>query len=290
MKNRLIVFMSTLMATTLLLSCSNDDNDTSNPADSQSSNDIVAEDKYQDVKSATREINAVVKNAMPNPSSAGRIAKNLSNDECFTITSEETDTEEVTNIIDYGDECTSPNGKPISGKILISAKIKQDSEDLTFDITYTLENFSFNGITVSGSAVATFSFGNFTTGEGQRFVTNSDYVFTWDDGLKVTSTDKTTIENVNGQEDTYYSLVTMNSESNFSTGEVLISKTTSPLKLESECEYVVSGVIVTSENGTTSNTLDYGDGTCDKIATQTDGDGNTTTIDLDEQLEENFSV
>ncbi len=282
--------MSILMATTLLLSCSNDDNDTSNVTDTPSSNDIVVADKYQDVKSANREINIAVKNAMSNSSNAGRNAKNISND-CVVLTSEMTDTG-ATATIDYGDGCTSPDGKAVSGKILITYKIKEGSQDLALDITYTLENFSFNDITVSGSSVATFTLGDFTTGDGQNFITNSNYEFTWDDGLKVTSTNKTSIENVIDQQNTntFYSLVTINSEANFSTGDVLISKTTSPLRVESDCKYVVSGVIVTSENGTTSNTLDYGDGTCDAIATQTDGDDKTTTIDLDVQLEENFTI
>ncbi len=290
MKNKLIVFTSALMATILISSCSNDDNDTNNGTDTPSSSDIVVAEKYKDIKSANREISAVVKDAMSNSSNAGRSAKNMSND-CTKLTSEMTDTGAIATI-DYGSGCTSPDGKAISGKIIITYKINEESTDLALDITYSLENFAFNGITVSGNSIATFSLGDLTTGAGQDFVTNSNYVFTWEDGLKVTSTDKTSIKNVIDQQNanTFHSLVTLNSEASFSTGDVLISKTTSPLKVQSDCKYVVSGILVTSENGTTSNTLDYGDGTCDNIATQTDSDGNTTTIDLDVQLEENFVI
>ncbi|MEW7279468.1 hypothetical protein ABW636_12815 [Aquimarina sp. 2201CG1-2-11] len=292
MKNRLIVFMSTLMATTLLLSCSNDD-DSSKQTDTSSS-EVVAEGKYQDVKSATGEINAVVKKAISNSLNTGRSAKNISND-CVTVIKEITDTKtKVT--IDYGDGCKSPDGKPISGKIMLSYTTKNGSEgNKNLDITYTLENFSFNDITVSGSSTATSTLRSFD--EIIKFDTDSSYVFTWDDGLEATSTNKVSAEQVIDETIIidfntilyyYANSVTINSKTNFSTGDVLTSKTTTPLRIPDRCKFAVSGGIETFENGTLSKHLDYGNGTCDTIAIVKDKEGNETTIDLEVEVAENY--
>lgn len=274
MKNRIIAFASILVATAFLFSCSSDDDNTN------ATDPVTVSTKYKDVRSANREINAVVQGAMNTSSNANRSVKNSSND-CTTLTSELTETG-GTATITFGENCTSPDGKAISGKILISYKMKEASGELAFDITYTLEDFSFNGITVSGSSVATFEI------LSQKFVTNSDFIFKWEDGLTVTSKNTTSVEIViNEETKESYTLVNTVTTAEFNSGELYTSKTTTPMKVENDCKYVVSGVLETNENGSTT-TLNYGDGTCDNVATKTDSNGNVTTIDLD--VEENFTL
>jgi hypothetical protein len=277
MKNRIIAFASIFVMTTFLFSCSTDDDSgkeiPSNP------DQVAVSAKYKNVRSANREINSAVQSIMNNPS-ANRRLKNGSND-CTSFTSESTDTGE-TAIITFGENCTSPDGKPISGKILLSYTIKEDSEVIIYDISYILENFSFNGITVTGSSVATFNILN------KKFVTVSDYKFTWEDGLSVNSKNTTSVEIImNETPAEVYTTINMDTTAEFSSGELYTSKTTTPMRIENECNYVVSGVLETNENGSIT-TLDYGDGTCDNVATQTDADGNVTTIDLD--VEENIKL
>ncbi|MBG6130883.1 hypothetical protein IWQ47_002353 [Aquimarina sp. EL_43] len=274
MKNRIIAFASILVATAFLFSCSSDDDN------ANETNLVTTSAKYKDVRSANREINAAVQGTMNDPSNASRSLKNSSND-CVTLTSELTETG-GTATITFGENCTSPDGKAISGTILLSYKMKEASGELAFDITYTLENFSFNGITVSGSSIATYNILD------KKFVTDSDYKFIWDDGLSVVSKNTTSVEIVINEESAEsYTLINMDTKAEFSSGELYTSKTTTPMRVENDCKYVVSGILVTSENASTI-TLNYGDGTCDNVATQTDSEGNVTTIDLD--VEENFTL
>ncbi|WP_108867909.1 hypothetical protein [Aquimarina aquimarini] len=280
MKNRIIAFASVLITTAFMLSCSSDDDNTSTAPDG-----VITATKYKDIKSANREINAVVQgafNTQPTPASKSSYINKTT--DCTTIDGMDAGTGgNVT--IDFGTNCSLPDGETVSGKIIISFSIKEEATGVRIDMNYSLENFSFNGITVSGNSVATIS-ANLES--DQYFTSTSDYVFTWDDGLKVTSKDVTSTEVILNQETfEYHTLVHLDTKAEFNNGDVYTSKTTAPLRIENGCEYVVSGTIVTNENAATT-TLDYGDGTCDKIANQTDSDGNTTTIDL--SVEENFTL
>ncbi|WP_103071959.1 hypothetical protein [Aquimarina sediminis] len=277
MKNRIIAFASTLMLTTLILSCSSDDDNT--PAAPEG---VVSAERYKDVKSANREINSVVQGAFNNPSRTSRNFISKNND-CTTVEGAVGSGNGGTITINFGADCQSPDGKPISGKIIVTFTVKEEMSGAIVQMNYTLENFSFDGITVSGTSVATITI---SEQGGQKFVSTSDYLFAWSDGLRVTSKDTTAVEIVMNQDTfDFYTLVTLDTSSEFNNGSVFTSKTTTPLRLESGCEYVVSGTIVTTEDSSTS-TLEYGDGTCDNIAILTDADGNETTIDL--SIEENF--
>ncbi len=274
--------MSALIAVSLFSSCGNDDNNVDETPASSTNN--VTSANYKDVKLATREINSVVQSAMSG--SSGN--KKKTSNECTTITSEFNETS-ATVTIDYGTNCTI-NEKAISGKIIVNYSIKEGTPELAFNMSYTLENFSYNDITVSGTSTGTFKLDNLTMGDGTRFETKTDFVFTWKDGLTATSKGNTSITGVINMEQPKesYSFIILDNEISFSTGEYITSKS-SPLRIENGCSYIVSGTVVTTENKI-HTTLDYGDGACDNIAILKDKEGNETTIDLDVEVADNYSL
>ncbi|WP_103866611.1 hypothetical protein [Aquimarina sp. I32.4] len=280
MKNRIIVFASLLLFTSAFLSsCNSDDDKTSIP-----STPVTTSKQYKNIEAANTKINTIVENVFNTESTIklhGNPANKMSN--CMTITSEITEQNQVV-VIDFGTNCEVSNGEIISGKIRMSFAVELDTES-KIEINYSLENVIYNDITVSGNATTIFSIQNDTTG-ATRFTTNSDFSFAWGNEISATSTTNFVTESVfeTNNPDTptdliFYTVTTGTSVTEFSNGDRYAAEITTPIRNESACQYTVSGVIVTTEN-TATVTLDYGDGTCDNIATQTDSDGNQTTIEL----------
>ncbi|WP_109097796.1 hypothetical protein [Aquimarina sp. AU58] len=279
MKKRVFAYAGLLfISCSFLLSCSNDDDATQIPTTA-----VTTSKQYKDITSANEEINSVVENVFNTETNIGNKSfSNIKTPECATITSEVTD-EKKTVTIDFGDNCELPNGEVISGRIQMSFSLKLDAES-KIEISYTLDKIVYKDITVSGTATTIFSF-NSDTGN-TKFTTNSDFTFAWADGLSATSKTNFATESFpgNSNPDTppnliFYSLTTGSSLTQFSNGDRFAVEITTPLRNESSCQYTVSGVIVTTENSAVI-TLNYGDGECDNIATQTDADGNETTIEL----------
>ncbi len=281
MKNRIIAFLSIFMVSSIfLISCQDDDNDAQPPT-----TEVTTANQFKDVEAANTEINRTVENVFGIESGFIPATRSFNKmPDCATITSESTETTN-TIVIDFGDGC-EVNGKTISGTIRMSFAIELDAENKV-EITYSLENFVYGDITITGNATTTFTFNNdLANGSySSNFATTSDFSFTWADGLTATCTTNFTNETFfesnqdNPGEFEYYSLNSGNSNTEFSNGDIYSVEITTPLRNERGCAYIVSGVIVTNENSETI-TLDFGNGECDNIATQTDSDGNETNIEL----------
>ncbi len=279
MKKRVFAYLGLLFITcSFLLSCNNDDDETQVPTTA-----VTTSKQYKDITSANKEINSIVENVFNTETNIGNKSfSNVKTPECATITSEVTD-EKKTVTIDFGDNCELPNGEVISGRIQMSFSLKLDTES-KIEISYSLDKIVYKDITVSGTATTIFSY-NSDAGN-TKFTTNSDFAFAWKDGLSATSKTNFATESFSGNSnpDTppnliFYSLTTGSSLTQFSNGDRFAVEITTPLRDESSCQYTVSGVMVTTENSAVI-TLNYGDGECDNIATQTDADGNETTIEL----------
>ncbi|MCK8521890.1 hypothetical protein M0D21_09950 [Aquimarina sp. D1M17] len=278
MKKNAIAFLSFLfLSTTFFLSCQDDDNDQMIPTAQ-----VTTEKQYDDIETANNRIQSTVENTF-NLESGFPVNRQLlsKNSDCITTTSEVIEnTRTIT--IDFGDGCEVANGEIITGTITMSFSILMDTENQV-EITYTVENFTYKEISVNGSATTTVSIDR--DAGNRKFTTTSNFVFTWGDGLSATSetnfTKETFLEtNADNPGDfDYYSLTSGSSNTTFSNGDIYSVEITTPLRNERGCIYIVSGVIITSQNSDTV-TLDYGDGECDNIATQTDSDGNETTIEL----------
>lgn len=278
MKNRVIAFLSILfVASTFLLSCSDDDNEVQVPT-----SQVTTSKQFKDIEAANTQINDLVKNVFNTESGvANNGNSNQKLADCITVTSEIVDDNKII-VIDFEDSCELPNGEVISGSIKMSFSVTMDTEN-NIEISYELENLNYKDITVSGSATILFSFQNDTG--NIKFTTNSNFSFAWDDGITATSQTSSEIESFSNNDTgtpinfEFYTLTTGNSLTEFSNSDQYVVEITTPLRNESGCQYIVSGVLVTAENSAVV-TLNYGDGECDNIATQTDADGNETTIEL----------
>ncbi len=289
MKNRAITVISFLcISCILLVSCTSDtDNDTNNntPTD-----DAITSKQYEQIESASREIHTVIERFFNTESGifgiSGLQNKNIN---CPKLTTENDGTN-MTITIDYGDGCETPDGNRTSGKIILVFNVEPsgDNNDTT-EISYTVENIVYDDITINGNARRSFTY-NIETGNAKYDATSS-FKFEWGDGVTATS-ESNRIKEIFREENQgiveedpygygfdFYAITTGNSSTSFNNEDTYSSEITTPLRYESICGYTVKGVISTIQNSKMV-TLDYGDGTCDNEAVQTDSDGNETTIEL----------
>ncbi len=196
---------------------------------------------------------------------------------CATVTVSST-TYPKTIIINYGSGCTDDKGSKISGKIIITISdtlITAGSEktityqdfmidSMNIEYTGTIKNMGKN---VNGDWIISDNYVQKTTGRNGDVVieTYSDSM-EWVSGF--TTTDKS--------DDVYYKT---------GSGSVVVNDTlkyrrtiTKPLLHDNSCKYIKSGTIVLIK-GTDTIITDYGDRTCDAVATVTTN-GTTETIDL----------
>ncbi|MEW7292552.1 hypothetical protein [Aquimarina sp. 2304DJ70-9] len=278
MKNRFIAFLSLFfVVSTFLIGCKDDDNDVQIPT-----SEVTTAKEYKDVEAANTEINFTVETVFGTESGLIPTTRSVENKmiDCATITSEVVEGTR-TILIDFGEGC-EVNGETISGSIRMSFAITLDTENKV-EINYILENFVYKDIAIAGNANTTYTFRS--EAGNTAFSTSSNFSFAWADGLTATSESNFVKETFldsnpdNPQDSEYYKLTSGSSLTQFNNGDRYGVEITTPLRNERGCAYTVSGVIVTTQNSEVI-TLDYGDGTCDNIATQTDGEGNETTIEL----------
>ena len=197
---------------------------------------------------------------------------------CATVTVSGT-TFPKTITVDYGTGCTNNfHGPSMTGQIIItiSDSLKKAGsvktityqnfyiDSMKFEYTGTIKNLGQN---TNGNWVIANNYTQKSIGRnGDVVVENYADTLIWVSGY--TTADKT--------DDIYYrtgsGTISVNDTLKFSR---VITK---PLLYDASCGYIKSGTIVLTR-GTTTITTDYGDGTCDNIATVTTN-GTTETIDL----------
>lgn len=182
--------------------------------------------------------------------------------------------------IDFGNACTRPDGRVLSGILVIN----QSADIRTTGAVRTLthDNFYVDGIKVEGTRTwtntglnansqwtytkvatgmkLTFEDGTFTTWENTRsgaLIEGGATLTHWDDVWS--STGNTTGVNRNGKDFT--------------------AKTVEPLIKRAACRWISSGVIEFTV-GDRTRSLDFGDGTCDRLGTLTLDNGDSYTIRL----------
>jgi len=180
--------------------------------------------------------------------------------------------------IDYGSRCNSGRGHKMTGKIVINISDTLHAAGSVKTITYqsmvvdsmmmeytgTIKNLGKN---VNGNWVIANSYYQKTIGRN---------------GHVVIENNADTLECVSG-----FSTADKSDDVFYKTGSGSISVNdsikfrrdiTKPLLYDNSCDYIKSGAIVLTKNGNTITT-DFGDGTCDSVATVTTN-GTTETIDL----------
>lgn len=198
--------------------------------------------------------------------------------DCVTITTVITSTSKE-KTIDFGDGCELPNGNVLSGIIYLS--YLKDMEMATKTLNVSLENFTFNGVAIEGSASIERSRSN-DNGNPQS-VANASFNGTWPDGSTASFTGNRTREWIEGFGTGFWGdnvyLITGKGTYTGKMGNVFMKETITPLRRELACRFIVSGILEISRNDATAS-LDFGDGSCDAKGVLTYPDGTSEEIFL----------
>lgn len=179
--------------------------------------------------------------------------------------------------LDFGTGCEGRKGKVLAGKI----SIEYVKTATGFTKTVSFDGFSVEGNTVEGGKSIVKLTANSNGNPEATFTV--DITITLTTGEIITKKGTKVKEKIAGADtkdrgDDVYS-ISGNWESVNKDGEVRNATITTNLRREYVCKYVVSGVIEITKDAETF-TLDFGDGTCDNIATLTDSSGVVTEITL----------
>jgi hypothetical protein len=181
--------------------------------------------------------------------------------------------------IDYGDGIELVNGRIITGKIIIEVSARPLTNGATRDVTY--ENFYVDSVHIEGGATRTFTG---TDSTERIFANESDLTLTFPDGTVLTRTAERTRTLADGFE-TLFShsddLILIEGVVDYETsnGTTFSKSITYPLTKTGACRFIIEGTVAFTLNGEEFAELDYGDGTCDDVATITK-DGETRQITI----------
>lgn len=183
--------------------------------------------------------------------------------------------------VDFGTSCTRPDGRVLSGKVIIT---QSDSTLRVFGATRTVtyDNFFVDGVQVEGSKTLT---NNGLNANLQWSYTKSvDKTLTFPDGDKASWKGTVTRTLVEGGL-TFFNIlddvwsVTGSGSGKNRDGHEFTVNIAEPLIKRNACRWISDGSINWTRDGS-PRTLDYGDGSCDRLATLTLADGSTYTIRL----------
>ena len=181
--------------------------------------------------------------------------------------------------IDFGEGCTLRNGNFVSGKILL--EYEKNTNTATRMITYSFENFYFNRKNIVGGGSILRERSN-SNGNHQSTKTFNIKV-TWPDGLFASKVGVKIREWIEGQNTPAWGdnvfLITGHGVFTKKNGTVLSAEVIEPLRRELACRFLVSGVVNLTKNSNTA-ILNYGDGTCDDLATISINGGEEREIHL----------
>jgi len=182
--------------------------------------------------------------------------------------------------IDFGEECTTPNGNVVSGKILIVIELNQDEETRTAKTTY--DNFFVNDRQITGEKIMFFTRSNDNGNLQTEISHNIEVIFPEDEGTIKREGTKTR-EMIDGgdtrrmSDNTYsitgYWVVT------FQDGTKMEAEVAEALIRNGSCKFIVEGVLEIEKEGK-EGSIHFGDGTCDDSAIFIDDEGVETEIIL----------
>lgn len=195
--------------------------------------------------------------------------------DCVDITVELVD-ETLTTTFVFNGACEDHDGNVITGTI---TKVRSLS-DAGKERTITFQDLTINGYVVNGTQ--TFSYVSSNANGNPEFTSTIDMSIVTNEGT-ISKVGTKTVEITAGG-DTYSCFddektITGSSTFTNASGATFTVEITTPLVKPVECRFIASGVkTYTASEGTI--TVDYGDGTCDNIATKTDAEGTVTEITL----------
>lgn len=194
---------------------------------------------------------------------------------CVTFTMETLDgTTTIT--IGFEPDCTDRNGNVFSG----TATFSWTKTDTSGERSVSFTDFAVNGYVVNGSK--TFSFASINANGNPEMSSTVDISVLTDAGTITKVGSKLIQITAGGDTDSSMDdeVTTTGSFTYTGADGMVLSMTIDPALVKpAECKYIASGVKAYTLDGTVS-TLDYGDGSCDEVATLTEADGTMTEITL----------
>ena len=181
--------------------------------------------------------------------------------------------------IDYGDGIELINGRIITGRIIIKVSDRPLTDGSTREVSY--EDFYVDSVHIEGSATLTFV----GTDSTQRVFSNvSDLTLTFTDGTVLYRSGERRRTLLEGFETPFYHgddviLIEGFVDYETSSGKSFSKTITRPLTKTGACRFITEGTVSFTLNGEDFAELDYGDGTCDDVATITK-DGETRQITI----------
>ena len=247
----------------VFVSCNNDTVDVSEPI---SADEAIALAEVDDVSD---EINNIIDDFFVENEDGVKSSDTESKTEdllpCVTKTIELINTTK-TITLDFGEGCELPNGNVLRGKIIMSYATDSDVHSLT--ITHTYENFYFNDISIEGGNTIIRVREN-DNGNLQSTITFNT-TLTWPDGVFASREGTKTREWIEGYDTRTFGdnvfLITGNWKATFKDGTELSANVLEPLTREMACRFIISGVLE-MQKGDSAGVLDFGDGSCDNVAT-----------------------
>ncbi|MCZ4693804.1 hypothetical protein DWB61_09670 [Ancylomarina euxinus] len=179
----------------------------------------------------------------------------------------------MTITIDYGDGITLRNGRVISGIVTIVVSAPPRIDGAMREFTY--QNFKVDSIGIAGYKKVVFSG---ESGVSRKFEHEYDLNFTFADETEVSCVGNKTKEWVEGL-DTSYDRA--DDKIHITGQDVFVDSENNEFKKEiadylarlGTCKYIVSGIVVYSQNGEEFARVDFGAETCDDKAVKTTADG-----------------
>ncbi len=183
----------------------------------------------------------------------------------------------ITITVDYGTNTETMNGRKISGKVVIAISGPKNTDGTTHTTSYI--GCKIDSVGIDGTTTETFNGDNTTT---RKTTMTSDINFTLANGTVVNRTGTDVREWLAGlstplERSDDKIQVTGTTTVKYSTGDTYTRLITSPLLILGDCANPVQGIIDFSKNDTLISELNYGDGTCDNLATMTT---NGATVDI----------
>lgn len=221
---------------------------------------LIAEDQFLVQQSIISKTSTPIKSVLPT---------------CATITTVLTN-DTYTKTIDFGTTaCTLANGNSVKGKIIIS--FSKSATTLSRTISYSLVDFYHNGKLVEGNKTIVVEIrSSDLLAALHPVITHSyDVKITFADGKVYTRTGTRIREMTEGfstvgdWEDNVF-LITGNHVTTFPNGTIFSATIITPLRIALSCKnpFPVSGVVTINKNDKVA-TLDFGNETCDFLATIT---------------------
>ena len=236
---------------------------------------LMFDDVYNEVEDAM--------SSMENSIYGGQL-KSAAEITCKTITVEQPDDSTFwprTVTIDYGEGCTGPDGRTRKGKIVVVVNGRYADEGYSRSVTF--DNFYVDNYKIEGTRTVTNE-GRNDSGNITFSVVLTDGKVIAPDGTEMTRSYDRVREWVAGSDTPRYRwddeyLITGEATGVNHKGVAYTRTIIDPLHVSQQCRWILSGSVKLVSESHSDVLLDYGDGTCDRIATVTVNDV-TKTIRL----------